>query len=64
MKNIFMLKLKSNFEIKKVLYDISFRFIKKSKQEKWSYLYLYNDYFCSCKGLNCLNIEINKKCKY
>ena len=34
------------------------------QKEKWSYLHLYNDYFCSCKGLNCLNIEINKKCKY
>ena len=32
--------------------------------EKWSYLNLYNDYFCSCKGLSCLNIQIDKNCKY
>ena len=32
--------------------------------ERWSYLHLYNDYFCSCKGFICLKIKIRKKCKY
>ena len=32
--------------------------------ESWTYLHLYNEYFCSCKGLDCMNIQINKKCKY
>ena len=33
-------------------------------KEKWSYLNLYNVFFCSCKGLTCFDIQINKKCKY
>jgi hypothetical protein len=32
--------------------------------EKWSFLHLYNEYFCSCKGIKCLNIQINQNCKY
>ena len=32
--------------------------------ETWTYLHLYDKYFCSCKDLNCINIQINKKCKY
>ena len=32
--------------------------------EKWSFLHLYDEYFCSCKGINCLNIQIQQNCKY
>ena len=32
--------------------------------EKWSFLHLYGEYFCSCKGINCLNIQIQQNCKY
>ena len=31
---------------------------------KWAFLNLYNEYFCFCKGLDCINKEICKKCKY
>ena len=33
------------------------------KENKWTFINIFNEYFCFCKGFNCLNI-ISKKCKY
>ena len=30
----------------------------------WTFRNIYNDYFCFCKGFDCLNSYISKKCKY
>ena len=32
-------------------------------ENQWNFLNIYNEYFCFCKGFNCLNL-ISKKCKY
>ena len=32
-------------------------------ENHWNFLNIYNEYFCFCKGFNCLNL-ISKKCKY
>ena len=32
-------------------------------ENQWKFLNIYNEYFCFCKGFNCLNV-ISKKCKY
>ena len=34
-----------------------------SRENKWNFINIFNDYFCLCKGFNCLNL-ISKKCKY
>ena len=31
---------------------------------QWYFSNIYNEYFCFCKGLNCLNQTIIKRCKY
>ena len=33
-------------------------------ENKWNYINIFNEYFCVCKGSNCLNIKISNKCKY
>ena len=33
-------------------------------EDKWLYRNLYNNYFCMCKGDNCLKMNITEKCKY
>ena len=33
-------------------------------ENKWTFINIYNNYFCSCKGLNCLNVTISQICKY
>jgi len=33
-------------------------------ENKWYFINIYNNYFCSCKGLKCLNINISQICKY
>ena len=33
-------------------------------ENKWIFMNIYNNYFCSCKGLNCLNIKVSQICKY
>ena len=34
------------------------------KENIWAFRNIYNNYFCFCKGIDCLNTEISKKCKY
>lgn len=34
------------------------------KENKWDYINIFNNYFCSCKGFNCINIQISGECKY
>ena len=34
------------------------------KENKWKFLNIYNNYFCLCKGENCLYIKISQKCKF
>ena len=31
---------------------------------KWYYINIYDHYFCSCKGDNCLATNVTEKCKY
>ena len=33
------------------------------KDNKWKFINIFNEYFCICKGFNCLNF-ISRKCKY
>jgi len=33
------------------------------RENKWNFINIFNDYFCLCKGFNCLNL-ISSKCKY
>ena len=33
------------------------------KENRWNFKNIFNQYYCFCKGFNCLNI-ISKKCKY
>ena len=35
-----------------------------NKDNQWNFLNLFNEYFCFCKGLDCLKISIYRKCKY
>ncbi len=34
------------------------------KENIWSYLKIYNNYYCFCKGFDCLYRKISQKCKY
>ena len=31
---------------------------------KWSFHNIYNHHFCFCKGNNCLNVQMEQKCKF
>ena len=65
-------KIKDNrtsFESKKLkkLYVSKPTFILKrnyNQSGQWYFSNIYNEYFCFCKGLNCLNQTIIKRCKY
>ena len=32
--------------------------------EKWNFANIFNEYFCFCKGSNCLNMKVSNSCKY
>ena len=36
----------------------------KKQRNKWNFINIFNEYFCFCKGNNCLNIMIDISCKY
>ena len=60
---------KTSFESKKLkkLYVSKPTFILKrnyNQSGQWYFSNIYNEYFCFCKGLNCLNQTIIKRCKY
>ena len=38
--------------------------ISTTKENIWSFLNIYNNYYCFCKGFNCLYRKIPQKCKY
>ena len=54
------LKLQKSY-VKYPLYSLK-RFSFQNKN--WTYLNLYNEYFCFCEGLSCMNLYNYKKCKY
>ena len=33
------------------------------KENQWNFINIFNDYYCSCKGFNCMNL-ISRNCKY
>jgi len=35
-----------------------------NEENEWIFLNIFNEYFCFCKGVNCLKQFITKKCKY
>ena len=35
-----------------------------SEENKWTFLNIFNEYFCYCVGINCLSQMISKDCKY
>ena len=35
-----------------------------SEDNQWNFFNIFNEYFCFCKGLNCLSQIISKSCKY
>ena len=35
-----------------------------NSDNQWNFANLYNEYFCFCKGFNCLDMNISKICKY
>jgi hypothetical protein len=60
---------KTSFESKKLkkLYVSKPTFILKrnyNQSGQWYFSNIYNEYFCFCKGLNCLNQTAIKRCKY
>ena len=60
---------KTSFESKKLkkLYVSKPTFILKrnyNQNGQWYFSNIYNEYFCFCKGLNCLNQTAIKRCKY
>ena len=55
------LKLKKSY-IKYPLFQL--KRIAVINENNWKYGKIYNDYFCFCKGLYCLNLKFIQKCKY
>ena len=33
-------------------------------ENKWNFKNIYNNYFCFCEGVKCLNLNVTQKCKY
>ena len=57
----------NNIKLKKVYIQYPTISLKRNcslNNNKWTFKNIYNNYFCFCKGKNCLNIEIQQKCKY
>ena len=55
------LKLKNSY-IKFPIFNLKRNIL--INEDSWQFYNIYNNYFCICKGDNCLNIKISKKCKY
>ena len=55
------LKLKMSYEI---LPSATFKRNNLLIYNKWYYINIYDHYFCSCKGDNCLATNVTEKCKY
>ena len=54
-------KLKKLY-VRKPIFSLKRNFNKIENQ--WNFANLFNDYFCFCKGSDCLNIKIPQACKY
>ena len=56
----------NNIKLKKVYIQYPTISLKRnfSNNNNWIFKNVYNNYFCFCKGENCLNVEIQQKCKY
>ena len=60
-KNITNNKLKKLFTSKPIC-SLKRNFIK--KENKWYFVHLFTEYFCFCKGFECLKFLISRRCKY
>ena len=59
--------LNETFKIKKSYIYYPYCSLKRNSilyENIWTFKNIYNDYFCFCKGFNCLNSNISKRCKY
>ena len=54
-------KLKKLY-ITKPIYSLKRNF--SNNYDQWNFTNIFDEYFCFCKGSNCLNIEISQICKY
>lgn len=55
------LKRLKNLYIKKPFGDLKRNCL--NRDNKWKFINIFNEYFCICKGFNCLN-KISSSCKY
>lgn len=54
-------KLKKLY-VTKPIYSLKRNF--SNNYDQWNFTNIFDEYFCFCKGSNCLNIEISQICKY
>ena len=60
-------KINETLKLKKTYITYPFYNIKRKalmNENEWKFINIFNNYFCSCKGLNCLISKISQKCKY
>ena len=60
-------KINETLKLKKSYLRYPFCLLKRDyiiNENEWNFINIYNNYFCSCKGLKCLNINISQICKY
>ena len=59
--------LNETFKFKKSYIDYPYCSLKRNAllyENIWTFRNIYNNYFCFCKGFDCLNSDISNKCKY
>ena len=60
-------KINETLKLKKSYFLYPFINIKRKAIKRefgWNFINIFNIYFCSCKGFNCLITRISEKCKY
>ena len=60
-------KINQTLKLKKSYLRYPFCLLKREyiiNENEWHFINIYNNYFCSCKGSKCLNINISQICKY
>ena len=56
-----------SFRLKKLYISKPFFTLKRNftnKENQWTFANIFNEYFCFCKGFNCIKSMISRNCKY
>ena len=67
LKKMYMKEINETLKLKKSYINYPFYNLKRRviiNENKWTFINIFNNYFCSCKGMNCLFSKISQKCKY